>query len=123
MLNAGSDRKASATPRKPAAAEQEPAVEPDVREPEELPNLLPERRPLPLHWRMAALFGGGLFIALGVVGWLVPIVTGIPFYIVGLGLLGLASRRVRHAINVAERRLPARARLLLRRRRGGAPRA
>jgi uncharacterized membrane protein YbaN (DUF454 family) len=51
---------------------------------------------------------------LGILGWLVPIVTGIPFYIVGLGLLGLASRRVRHWINAAERHLPRRVRLLLR---------
>jgi hypothetical protein len=93
---------------------QPPEEEPP---PAELPDLIPERRPLPMHWRILALAGGVLLIVLGFVGWLVPIVTGIPFYVVGLGLLGLASRRVRHWINTAERRLPLRLRLLLRKRR------
>jgi hypothetical protein len=88
----------------------------------ELPDLLPQRRSLPVVWRVLALIGGVLFIALGFLGWLVPIVTGIPFYVVGLGLLGLASRRARGWINTAERRLPHRLRLLLRpgrKKRGG----
>jgi hypothetical protein len=51
---------------------------------------------------------------LGIVGWLVPVVTGIPFYIAALILLGVASDRVRRAINRMERRLPERIRRKLR---------
>jgi hypothetical protein len=43
--------------------------------------------------------------ALGVVGWLIPVVTGVPFYAAGLVFLGLASDRVRHGVNRLERRL------------------
>ena len=83
--------------------------------PLELPELLKEReKPLHLTWRVFALAGGVVFMILGVVGWLFPIVTGIPFYILGLGLLGMGSRRVRHWINQLEQRLPYRARLFLR---------
>ena len=83
--------------------------------PRELPELLEEReRPLHPTWRVLALIGGSLCMALGVVGWLVPIVTGIPFYILGLGLLGAGSKRARHWINLLEQRLPYKTRLFLR---------
>jgi uncharacterized membrane protein YbaN (DUF454 family) len=45
------------------------------------------------------------FVA-GVVGWLIPVVTGLPFYAAGLVLLGMASERLRAWINRGERRLP-----------------
>ena len=81
----------------------------------ELPELLPEReKRLHVAWRVVALAGGIVFMILGVVGWLFPVVTGIPFYIVGLGLLGMASRRVRHWINQLDERLPTKVRLILR---------
>jgi len=65
-------------------------------------------------WRVLALVGGVLFMVLGVVGWLIPVVTGIPFYIIGLGLFGMGSRRARHWINKLEQHLPYKARLFLR---------
>ena len=66
---------------------------------------------------MRALYAAGAVVAfaLGVVGWLVPVVTGVPFYVVGLALLAGASDRMRQAINRAERRLPHRWRTSLRR--------
>ena len=72
----------------------------------DLPDLLPPRqneRPL---WLRAIYFGAGIIlIVLGVVGWVIPVVTGIPFYVGGLVCLSLASTRVREWINSAERRL------------------
>jgi hypothetical protein len=71
---------------------------------DDLPDLLPPRhnqRPL---WLRAIYFGAGIIlIILGVVGWVIPIVTGIPFYVGGLVCLSLASTRVREWINRAER--------------------
>ncbi len=70
-------------------------------------------RPL---WKRALLLVGALiFIVLGVVFWIVPLVTGIPFYIVGFALLGAASPRAQAVLNRAEARLPHRVRLALRR--------
>jgi uncharacterized membrane protein YbaN (DUF454 family) len=64
--------------------------------------------------RVALLAAALLFVVLGIVGWLLPVVTGIPFYILGLVCAGMASRRVGGWINRHERRLPRRLRLLLR---------
>lgn len=61
------------------------------------------------------MLGAGVFFLLGVLGWLVPVVTGIPFYLVGLVLLGMASDRVLGWINRLERTLPVGWRLALRR--------
>jgi uncharacterized membrane protein YbaN (DUF454 family) len=64
--------------------------------------------------RVALLALALLFTVLGIIGWLVPVVTGIPFYILALACAGLASRRVATWVNRQERRLPRRVRLLLR---------
>ena len=80
----------------------------------ELPDLLSttHRRPL---WQRALFVVGALFcFVLGIVGWLIPVVTGLPFHAAGLVLLGLASRRVARWINRLERRFPHRLRVLLR---------
>jgi hypothetical protein len=71
-----------------------------------LPDLFrePERRH-PFWLRILFLAGALVCFALGVVGWLIPVVTGLPFYAVGLVFLGLASDRVRHGVNRLERRL------------------
>lgn len=53
--------------------------------------------------------------AAGVVGWLIPVVTGIPFYVAGLVFLGLASDRTRRFINRLERRLAESTRRKIRR--------
>lgn len=59
--------------------------------------------------------GAGIFFVLGIVGWLIPVMTGIPFYVAGLALLALASDNARHVINRLERRLPLRLRWVVRR--------
>jgi uncharacterized membrane protein YbaN (DUF454 family) len=83
-----------------------------------LPDLISaERRDYPPWKRALLLTAGWMFVVLGVVFWLLPIVTGVPFYVLGFTLLGAASPRVTRWINSLERRLPMRARLLLRRRR------
>jgi len=80
-----------------------------------LPDLLERHaRPRPLWMRALCVVGAVFFFLLGVVGWLIPLVTGIPFYVLSLILLGMASDRVRERINRAERRLPERWRLRLR---------
>lgn len=64
--------------------------------------------------RVLYLLAGLLCMVLGVVGWLVPIITGIPFYVLGAWLLGLSSRRARHGINALETKLPHGVRVRLR---------
>lgn len=87
-----------------------------------LPDLIgvPER-PRTLLVRGALVAGALLCLVLGVIGWLIPVVSGVPFYILGLVLLGLASPATARWINRQERRLPLRWRLRLRRRRKQAP--
>ncbi|TAH38259.1 MAG: hypothetical protein EYC70_06450 [Planctomycetota bacterium] len=83
---------------------------------EDLPELLaPRRKKLPVWRRALYIVLGIFFIALGFLGWLVPVVTGIPFYFVGLTLLSMSSNSVRRWINSGERKLPYRVRLWLRR--------
>lgn len=82
----------------------------------ELPDLLSTApNALPAWKRALLLVGGGLCVLLGVVGWLIPVITGVPFYVLGFVLLGLASPLAARWINRLERRLPTRARLALRR--------
>jgi hypothetical protein len=58
---------------------------------------------------------GVLLLAGGVVGWLIPVMTGIPFLVAGAVVLGLATRRGASVVNALERRLPERWRRKLRR--------
>jgi uncharacterized membrane protein YbaN (DUF454 family) len=81
-----------------------------------LPDLLERHaRPRPLWLRVLCVIGAVFFFLLGLIGWLVPVVTGIPFYVLSLILLGMASDRVRERINQMERKLPERWRAALRR--------
>ncbi len=72
----------------------------------ELPDLLREQDERhPLWRRLLFLLGALVCFVAGVFGWLIPVMTGIPFYVAGLVLLGLASDRMRRWINRLERRL------------------
>jgi len=51
---------------------------------------------------------------LGIVFWLVPVVTGIPFWIIGFIILAMVSQRFRRAINRLDCKLPLRMRWALR---------
>ena len=71
-----------------------------------MPDLLRPRSPQP-RWRAAVfVLGAVVCFALGVVGWLIPVVTGLPFYVLGLILLGLVNDRMRRLVTSIERRLP-----------------
>lgn len=41
---------------------------------------------------------GALLLLLGVIGVLLPLIPGIPFLVLGLGLLSLSSERIRRLI-------------------------
>ena len=82
----------------------------------DLPDLLEhDHKPRPRWIKALCLIGAVLLFALGVVGWLIPLVTGIPFYVAGLFLLSIGSDRAREWINRLERKLPHRWRVALRR--------
>jgi uncharacterized membrane protein YbaN (DUF454 family) len=83
--------------------------------PDDLPDLLRNDGRRPLWLRAMGLGGATVFFALGVVGWLIPVVTGLPFHAVALALLALSSDRVGGWVNRAERRLPRHRRLAIRR--------
>lgn len=79
------------------------------------PPLLKLRsEPRSLLSRVLLVGGAILCFIFGIFGWLLPIVTGIPFYLLGLILLGMASPGVRDRINRAEAKLSPRWRRLLR---------
>lgn len=89
--------------------------EPRTQPNDELPDLLPEQRTeRGLIVRIGLLVATGILFVLAIVFWLVPVVTGIPFWILGLITLGMASRRAARWINARERRLPRKLRLALR---------
>ena len=67
-----------------------------------------------LH-RLCKLIVGGLLILLGIIGWLLPIVPGTPFIILGLAILSTQSEWLRNRLKLLRRRFPrhaARLRLL-----------
>ena len=71
-----------------------------------LPDLLRDQDGRHPFWlRIVFLLLALVCFAAGVVGWLLPVVTGIPFYAAALIFLGLASDRTRRFINRMERRL------------------
>jgi hypothetical protein len=55
-----------------------------------------------------------LFFVLGVVFWLIPFASGIPFYLASIVFLGMGSRRCACWINTREQRLPYKHRVRLR---------
>ena len=82
----------------------------------ELPDLLREQDGRhPLWLRVVFLVAALVCFVAGVVGWLIPVMTGIPFYAAGLVFLGLASDRTRRFINRMERRLSEHTRRKIRR--------
>jgi sodium-dependent dicarboxylate transporter 2/3/5 len=79
-----------------------------------MPDLVRELPGRP-RWRSSLYVVGALLcFVLGIIGWLMPVVTGLPFYALGLVLLGLAGARPRRWVNALERRMPEHLRLLLR---------
>jgi hypothetical protein len=92
------------------------------RDPSDLPDLLdPDSRPWPLPLRVLAGVVGSLFLMVGFLGIIIPILPGVPFLLVAAFLLGGSSPDLRRAINDFERRCPAWLRRSLRWRRRAAP--
>ena len=86
------------------------------------PDLLREQKHHRPFWvRVLCFAGARRILRAGAPGWLIPVMTGIPFYVAGLALLALASDNARHFINRLERRLPRRLRWTLRRGLAGIP--
>lgn len=83
---------------------------------EPLPDLVSEQPTTMPTWRRTLLLiSGQLCLVLGVIFWLIPVVTGIPFYLAGFALLAPVSPRFARWINWLDRKLPLRARVALRR--------
>ena len=79
------------------------------------PDLLREQKHHRPFWVRVLCFAGAcIFFVLGILGWLIPVLTGIPFYVAGLALLALASDSARRLINRLEGRLPRRLRWAVR---------
>lgn len=57
----------------------------------------PKRRRRKPRSRAANLFWAAVFLVLGIIGVLIPIVPQVPFFILSLFFLSLVSRRVRRA--------------------------
>jgi ABC-type uncharacterized transport system permease subunit len=80
-----------------------------------LPPLLKIRRTRRSLLKRLLLIGAAILCFItGIFGWLIPVVTGIPFYLAGLILLAMASPRVLEWINRAEARLSTKWRRRLR---------
>ncbi|GJM22430.1 MAG: hypothetical protein DHS20C15_23450 [Planctomycetota bacterium] len=105
----------SARPRPEASAAtpcpepSEPSQPPDDSEVPELGPLISEpHRERPLWQRVVLIVIAVLAFAAGVVGWLVPVITGIPFYVVGLVCLAKVSPWMATRINRLDERLSPR---------------
>ena len=72
------------------------------------------QRERPLWRRVLLLVIAVLAFALGVVGWLVPVITGIPFYVLGMVCLAKVSPWMAERVNALDERLPLGARRALR---------
>lgn len=68
----------------------------------------------PLLRRVLFSIGAAVCLVLGIVGWLVPVVTGVPFYVLGAVLLAKAVPSFGHWLNAKERGWSLRHRLWLR---------
>jgi len=64
--------------------------------------------------RVGLFAASGVLFLLGVIFWLIPVATGIPFYILAVITLSMASSRAARLLNRGERRLPYRFRRWMR---------
>lgn len=85
----------------------------------ELPEFLdPHARPWPLPLRVLAGVTGSLFLMVGFLGVVLPVLPGVPFLIVAAFLLGRSSPDLRRWVNDLDRRCPLWLRRAVRWRRG-----
>lgn len=84
--------------------------------PKDLPDLMKPAEHAKPTWLRVVYFAAGITcIILGIVFWLMPVITGLPFYPPALVFLALASDHVRQWLNKTDARLPAGWRLRIRR--------
>jgi len=101
------------SPNRPDA-EHAPADDPrDAAEPLG-PLIVEAHTERPLWLRVALVLAALLAFVLGVVGWLVPVVTGVPFYVIGLVCLAKVSPWMAARVNDLDARLPEGVRRALR---------
>jgi hypothetical protein len=96
--NRNSQRKASTEAKRPVIS----------------PLLRPRGRPVRWWARLLYMAGAAGAFCLGIAGWLIPIVSGIPFLVLGFALLAASSDKVRQWINRVEGGLPLTWRLKIR---------
>ncbi len=78
-------------------------------------ELLPARvATVSMTRRLVLIVAGIVLIILGIIGWLLPVMTGVPFWVAGLICLSQASERCRRLINFGDSKLPGRVRGVLR---------
>ena len=68
----------------------------------------------PLWLKVLLVLAAIVCMLLGFILWLVPVVTGIPFWLIGFIILAAVSDRFRRLINRLDHKLPTRARIALR---------
>lgn len=56
--------------------------------------------------KVARLCVGTALVAVGLIGWILPFIPGVPVLLVGLAMIGSASPRCRDVINHIESRMP-----------------
>ncbi len=79
------------------------------------PDLVPEApSPRSVGARVGLAIVGVCLLILGVVGWVLPFVPGVPLLLLGVGLLAALDARVARGLNKLDRRMPARLRSALR---------
>jgi uncharacterized membrane protein HdeD (DUF308 family) len=82
---------------------------------EKLPPLIPEDVDLKPAWKKYVLLGVGiLLIVVGIIFVPVPVMSGVPFWVVGALVLGVSVPPFARFVNRQEARLPARWRRKLR---------
>lgn len=68
----------------------------------------------PLWAKILLVLAAIVCMILGFVLWIIPVITGIPFWIIGFIILAAVSDKFRRLINRLDRKLPTRARIALR---------
>ncbi|MBL9148746.1 MAG: hypothetical protein JNM94_08640 [Phycisphaerae bacterium] len=76
--------------------------------------LPPQAHSLSLFKRVLYLVIATVLILVGIVLWLMPVLTGVPFWMAGLVFLARTSERCRNAVNWVDRKMPTRVRRALR---------
>ncbi len=93
----------------------QPAQSDEIQENDDLSELIPEEKNDSGLLKKCILVIGGLgLIVLGIIGWILPVLIGVPFVIGGLAMLSVAFKPLRKWVNAWDAKLPRKWRLLIR---------